>query len=268
MKNKTVKNLIALAISAIFVFSANSLFAYYDDSYYTGYAVRDNYSQKQQLLQQQYAYSQQQLSLQNQLAQQQYDYDRQQIIQQQNILRQKQQLEQQKQLASVQQPYTYTQSQIQYVPAQQTVQYVAQPTTTQIQYVPQQPQVQYVAQPNIQYVPASSQGASAVRANTTTYVNNTNPSNPATGQYVSYDNNMLGASAYGYNGYGNGQVLVDPSYDPNGVAALSMNGSGGFLPSSVFQWFMFILLMLAIVIVVRIIIRKRAQDNVHGSPTH
>jgi len=258
MKNKTIKNLIALAISAIFVFSANSLFAY------------DNYSERQQLLQQQYAYSQQQIILKNQLAQQKYESERQQIILEQNLLQQKRQLEEQKKLASVQQPYTYQSTpQIQYVAGQQTAQYLAQPTTTQIQYVPQQPQVQYAPQQNIQYVPASSQGASALSS--TNKVAYAKGNNNTTGQYVSYDANMLGANAYGYNGYngyGNGQVIVDPSYDPNGVTALSLNGSGGFLPSSVFQWFMFVLLMLAIVIVVRIIIKKRAHDNVHGAVTH
>lgn len=284
MKNKTLKNLIGLIIFATFLFGANSLFAYQTSDYYNynnsyGYNIsypiinnsltRDNYSERHQLLQQQYNYAQQQLILKNQLAKQKYNYDREQMILDQNLLLQKQQAEQQKQLSSVQQTYSYnyTQPQTQY--------YLAQPTT--IQYIPQQQTLQYLPEQNIQYIPSNSQGASVIGS--TTYTNkvitkttgNTGTTSN-TGQYISYDANMLGASAYGYNGaygYNNGQVLVDPSYDPNGVTALSINGSGGFLPSSIFQWFMFILLVLAIVIVARIIIKKRNAQNIsHGAQAH
>lgn len=263
MKNKIMKNLIFLFVLAVSIFGVNyataSAALYYDGvvpyGYNTGYPVRDNYTTRQQMQMNQYAYEQQQLQAQAQLSQQQYYNDQQKLIQEQNLAIQKQNIANMNNSA-VSTTYLY---------AQPKVQYVAAPTTTQ--YIPQQ-QVQYVAQPTtISYVPASNQGASVARA-TTTYVNNTNPLNPATGQYVSYDANSQAASVYGYNGYGNGQVIADPSYDPNAVTALSMNGSGSFLPSSVFQWFMFILLMLAIVIVVRIIIRKRAHDNINGAPTH
>lgn len=247
MKNKRFQNLIALAIFAIFIFGANSAFAYTGDTSYN-YNIRGNFAFKQQLLQQQYDLSQQQLSLQTQLAEQQYYYDQQKIINQQNILRQKQQLEAQKQLASTTQPYTY-------VSTQQRANYITTPTTTQAQYIPQQ---------NVQYVNSNTGGTSAVRSNSET---TTSP----TGQYINFDDatnsNMLGASAY--NGYRTTGSQVTRDNNGNGLTALSINGSGSFLPSSVFQWIMFFLIVLAIVIIIRIIIRKTAAKNSHHEvPVH
>jgi len=263
MKNKRIKNLIALAIFAIFIFGANFAFAYTGDTSYN-YNIRGNFAFKQQLLQQQYDLSQQQLSLQSDLAQQQYYYDQQQIIDQQNILQQKQQLALQKQLNSAQAYNTVTNTQPQ-------IRYLNQPTTTTVQYIPQQQQaVQYIPQQNVQYVNGSTQGASAIRSNTSAIKSTTTTTtNPTTGQYVNFDGtnpNMLGASAY--NGYSTGTQTVR---DNNGsdLTALSINGSGSFLPSSVYQWVMFFLLVLAIVIVIRIIIRKTAANNSHHEvPVH
>lgn len=250
MKNKRIKNLIALAIFAIFIFGANFAFAYTGDTSYN-YNIRGNFAFKQQLLQQQYDLSQQQLSLQTDLAQQQYYYDQQQIIDQQNILQQKQQLALQKQLNSAQAYNTVTNTQPQ-------IRYLNQPTTT-VQYIPQQA-VQYIPQQNVQYVNGSTQGASAIRSNTSAIKSTTTTTNPTTGQYINFDGtnpNMLGASAY--NGYSSGSDLT----------ALSINGSGSFLPSSVYQWIMFFILLLAIVIVIRIIIRKTAANNSHHEvPVH
>jgi len=249
MKNKATKNLIFLFLFAILIFGANFTpvsAIYYDGTAPYGYdgnsgsyanSVQNNYLQKQQQLQQQYDYEQRQLQLENQLAQQKYENERQKIIQEQNLASQKNGV------------------------ATNNTQ-LAQPATTQIQYVPQQTSTQYTTQPTISYVPAGTQGAAAYNATT----KNTGVKD-ATGKYVSYDANNLGASAYGYNnGYTNATPVTN---DPNGVAALSMNGSGGFMPSSVFQWFMIVLLILAIVIVARIIIKKRASQNtVHVAPTH
>jgi hypothetical protein len=262
MKNKRIKNLIALAIFAVFIFGANFAFAYTGDTSYN-YNIRGNFAFKQQLLQQQYDLSQQQVSLQSQLAEQQYYYDQQQIIDQQNILQQKQQLALQKQLNSAQAYNTVTNTQPQ-------IRYLNQPTTT-VQYIPQQA-VQYIPQQNVQYVNGSTQGASAVRSNTSA-LTGTSTSGTTTGQYVNFDGtnpNMLGASAY--NGYSTGQVAGSQAVRDNSgsdLTALSINGSGSFLPSSVYQWVMFFLLALAIVIVIRIIIRKTAANNSHHEvPVH
>ncbi len=175
------------------------------------------------------------------------------------------------------QPYTYVQAQqpVQYV--QQPVQYVQQP----VQYVQQaQTQVQYVA-PTVQYVPqqtvkyvntGSTQGASVIGASVATPIVKTYSVNTGTasntGQFVSYEgynSNQMIASAYGANPQ---QVLVGQPVDTNGVTALSVNGSGSFMPSSVFQWIMLVLLILAIVIVARMLAKKSVNNDPHSVPAH
>jgi hypothetical protein len=176
------------------------------------------------------------------------------------------------------QPYTYVQAQqpVQYV--QQPVQYVQQP----VQYVQQAPtQVQYVApavqyvqqQPAVQYVnTGSTQGASVIGASVATPVVKTYSVNTGvasnTGQFVSYEGynqNQMVASAYNANPQ---QVLVGQPVDTNGVTALTVNGSGSFMPSSVFQWIMLILLILAIVIVARMLAKKSVNNDPHSVPAH
>jgi hypothetical protein len=174
------------------------------------------------------------------------------------------------------QPYTYVQ-------AQQPVQYVQQPVQyvqPQVQYVQQAPaQVQYVAptvqyvqqQPAVQYV---NQGASVLGASVVTspvvktYSVNTGVASN-TGQFVSYEGynqNQMVASAYNPNPQ---QVLVGQPVDTNGVTALTVNGSGSFMPSSVFQWIMLVLLILAIVIVARMLAKKSVNNNdPHSVPAH
>ncbi|MFA6392595.1 MAG: hypothetical protein WCW54_00715 [Candidatus Paceibacterota bacterium] len=163
----------------------------------------------------------------------------------------------------VRQPYTYvyaqpTTTQIQYVPQQQTVQYVPQQQV--VQYAPQQQTVRYVTTGN-------TQGASVINANTTTTTIPTATGNKGnTGQYVNFDanrgysNNMMVASAY--------QPYATQQVDTNGVTALSLKGSGSFLPSSLFQWIMFILLVLAIIVVARMVAKKSAANNAHTVVVH
>ncbi len=51
------------------------------------------------------------------------------------------------------------------------------------------------------------------------------------------------------------------------LAALSLNGSGGFMPSSIWQWFLVILLILGIIIITRMIGRSEHHD-VHTVAMH
>jgi len=247
MKNKTLKNLIALSIFAVSIFSVNAAQAslYYDAPVYdanaSSYRNNSYYSPRQQIVEQQLNFQQRQLQLEAQASQQQYYNDQQKIVQDYNLALQKQALATNTAYSGA----TYTAQPV-----------LVQPTTT---YAPQQQTVQYAPKQQINYVPASAQGASAYNS-----VASKKVATNATGQYVNYDPNMQAASAYGYS---NGQTPVQ-AYDPNGVTALSMNGSGGFMPSSVFQWFMLILLILAIIIVARMIIRKRAANNAHAVPAH
>jgi cobalamin biosynthesis Mg chelatase CobN len=53
----------------------------------------------------------------------------------------------------------------------------------------------------------------------------------------------------------------------NNLTALSVAGSGGFMPSSVFQWFLIILLILAIIIVARMLTRSDHHE-VHTVTSH
>lgn len=68
--------------------------------------------------------------------------------------------------------------------------------------------------------------------------------------------NGLGASAAGYN-------------ITNGVTALSLRGSGSFMPSSIWQWLLVIILILAIIVVSRMIYHRRmVAEEIHHGPAH
>ncbi len=94
--------------------------------------------------------------------------------------------------------------------------------------------------------------------------NNTNTNNTDTSNMNSANNNAynygnaLGASAY--NGYS--------STNNNGsdITALSIRGSGSFMPSSIWQWIMVIVLILIIIIIIRSFIHKPSPEDhtVHG----
>lgn len=52
------------------------------------------------------------------------------------------------------------------------------------------------------------------------------------------------------------------------LTALSLNGSGSFMPSSIWQWLIVILLILAIVIIVRMLGRKSEHQETHTVMAH
>lgn len=255
MKNKTLKNLIALGIFAIFVVGVNSANAqdiglrpyspYYSSAAPVYQNTDQNYYQNGYTYDSSSVYSNNNNNSNNSI---QYNYGQ-------------------------QQPYAYAyaqaQPQVQYVAQpQQQVQYVAQPATQVIKYVPVET-VKYVTTGTTNTVPVNTQGASVLGASvvrTGTPVTNTNSGLVRnSGQYVNYDANSqtLGASAYGV--YSDQQVAYDNN--SNGVAALTVGGTGGFMPSSVFQWFMLILLILAIIIVARMV-SKTFSKNQHTAVAH
>lgn len=235
MKNKVLKNLIALGIFTVLLFGASQASAYFVAPNY--YSNMNDYSKSQTEVfpydgyalpynQNQYSYTQPS-----------YKYT---------------------------QPYYYVQPSVQYI--QQPTQYVQQPQTQQVQYV-QQP-VQYVNQAasvgNIKYVPQTTKVVTVATTNkvNTPVVTTTG----ATGNHVNYDSNygnLMGASAYG--AY-SGQQVVYPaqqvSTGSNELTALSVKGSGSFLPSSVFQWFLVIILILAIIIIARMIGKTFSKDHI------
>lgn len=255
MKNKTLKNLIALGAFAILVLGANYASAAFDTipwgynvgysypTYDRGYTGVGGSNQYYNYTEQQYSYTAQ--------PQMQNNY-------------------------AMQQPYTYVQAQpqtqIKYVEVPTvkyvevpTVKYVTAPstTTTKTEYVqvPQQ-QVQYV---NSGSNVSNTQGASVLGASalTSSYGKNTGVSGN-TGQFVNYDANSRSAMLASAYGTYNAQPVA---YDTNGVTALSVKGSGSFMPSSVFQWFLMILLILAIIIIARMVSKTFSKDP-HATPAH
>jgi len=133
----------------------------------------------------------------------------------------------------------------------------------QLPYVYTEPTVKYIEQPSpntqIQYIP---QNTNTVKPTTTT---TTKTANTNTGNYINYDgnNSMLGASAYNSQGF----VPIQGT-NRSDLTALSVNGSGSFMPSSVFQWILLILLIFAIVVVSRMIYKKAANKKSQDTIVH
>lgn len=115
-----------------------------------------------------------------------------------------------------------------------------------------------VPAPVVTYVTPTNTYGTPVNTNTVpvgynpTY--NTNSAIPAgynnTGYSNTGSNSALGASAYN-SGFTNGYQSVG-----TGITALSLKGSGGFMPSSIWQWIFVIILILVIIIVARTLTRK------------
>lgn len=111
-------------------------------------------------------------------------------------------------------------------------------------------------------IPANMYGTPV---NTNTY--NTNSAIPSgynnTGYSNTGSNSALGASAY--NGYNSGYSQSTG----NGITALSLKGSGSFMPSSIWQWIFVVILILVIIIIARTLTRKPVvvQEN-HAQHAH
>lgn len=105
-----------------------------------------------------------------------------------------------------------------------------------------------------------------VAKTTTTTKTNTDTSNTSTNKNTTTSdtdgvyNNSLGASAYNGSSQANG----------NGLTALSLRGSGGFMPSSIWQWLLVIILILTIIIISRMFVRKPspADHDSHVAHAH
>lgn len=98
--------------------------------------------------------------------------------------------------------------------------------------------------------PATTAKTSTTSTTKTSDTSNTN-ANADSGYNYSNGNNGLGASAYG-----------------NDIAALSLRGSGSFMPSSVWQWILVIVLILAIIIISRILIKKPTLEMQESHVAH
>jgi len=58
------------------------------------------------------------------------------------------------------------------------------------------------------------------------------------------------------------------SIDANNLTALSFQGSSGFMPSSIWQWILVVILILAIVIIARILGNRPAGNDPHAVHVH
>jgi hypothetical protein len=106
----------------------------------------------------------------------------------------------------------------------------------------------------------SSTSTTTTKAKTT--ASSTNNNKVASNVKTSSANNTLGVNENtGYQNFN--------SFDsnPNRLTALSFRGSGGFLPSSVWQWLIVIFLILMIIIVARLI-SKPYRYQVRNLPAH
>jgi hypothetical protein len=54
----------------------------------------------------------------------------------------------------------------------------------------------------------------------------------------------------------------------NNLTALSLAGSGGFMPSSIWQWMLVVFLILVIVIMARLFVKKPEPHNLHAMSAH
>jgi hypothetical protein len=84
----------------------------------------------------------------------------------------------------------------------------------------------------------------------TTNISDTDTKNVSNTDGTSNGSN-LGASAYG-----------------NGITALSFRGSGGFFPSSVWQWLLVIVLILIIIIIARVLTKKPTLEVQEAHMAH
>jgi hypothetical protein len=97
---------------------------------------------------------------------------------------------------------------------------------------------------------------------TPTVVSNTNTKTVTTPATTQKDN-----SVNANNTDGTLKPLTDTA-SSNNLTALSLNGSGGFMPSSIWQWLLVIFLILVIIIIARILGKKPATNSPHSTPAH
>lgn len=103
-----------------------------------------------------------------------------------------------------------------------------------------------------QTVPTSTNKTST----TTTQKVATNTSNTSSNKNIATDNtnsssnNNLGASAYN---------------SRNNITALSLRGSGGFMPSSIWQWILVVILILIIIVISRMLRNRKTTVSLQES---
>ncbi|MFA6515375.1 MAG: hypothetical protein WCT42_03900 [Candidatus Paceibacterota bacterium] len=99
-----------------------------------------------------------------------------------------------------------------------------------------------------------------------TYTNNQVAPSTSNTNTVDYNNsgysNSLGASAYNSTGYSN------QTKNSSKITALSLRGSGSFMPSSIWQWILVVILILAIIVIARMFVRKPSPGDHDAHMAH
>jgi len=104
----------------------------------------------------------------------------------------------------------------------------------------------------------TSAPAQKVATSNTTATKNTTSSDTSS-------NNTNGTSSSNSNGNGLGASAYNGA---NGITALSLNGSGGFMPSSIWQWILVFLLILIIIVLSRMFVHKPSPADHVAHPAH
>ena len=100
---------------------------------------------------------------------------------------------------------------------------------------------------------------------------NTTVVTPSQTTTATYPNQYNSTYPNQYNNAYPGQIsggIYPNSNNGNDLAALSLAGSGGFMPSSIWQWLLVILLILIVIIIVRMLGRKPEHHEVHTVTSH
>lgn len=114
-----------------------------------------------------------------------------------------------------------------------------------------------VAQPTKTVAQNTTKPTASTNTNKAVAVRNTNTANQGTVYGPTTNTGAMDQSVYPY---GNTNVS-----NGSELTALSLNGSGSFMPSSVWQWFIVIFLILVIVIISRMLTRGPEHHNVHSA---
>lgn len=125
-------------------------------------------------------------------------------------------------------------------------------TQTQVVYKPV-----YITQPA---TPTKTVATTTTTRNTVVSPRNTN---------ANYNNGYVNDANYqNQNGFNNQNVYPYDDEGRNNLTALSLQGSGSFMPSSVWQWLIVIFLILVVIIIARMITRKPEHHEVHTVVGH
>lgn len=118
---------------------------------------------------------------------------------------------------------------------------------------------------NYYYYPTTTK---TTTSNTSTTKSTVDTTKDISNSNSNYDSNYN----HGENDYNNGlgASVYDSGQNGNGITALSLKGSGSFMPSSIWQWILVVVLILIIIVIARMFVRKPspADHDVHTAHAH